>query len=193
MNEQQFTQLLGGIDPDLIARAEAPVSTRKKTGFKLALIAAVLALIVCASLLAIPFIPRTLELDYPTENGDMDFENVWIYYTDHNGRQKREYVRLPYSAQNVFAAWAHMSGLDGEVALHDIQHGTDNSATLTVSTALAQHPASEALLKSLQKTYAAYSGIPEQSISFVFSNYPITLQFSHNLTETPIRVKSGDY
>ena len=27
MNEQQFTQLLGGIDPALIARAEAPVPT----------------------------------------------------------------------------------------------------------------------------------------------------------------------
>ena len=110
MNEQKFTDLLGHIDPALIARAEKPVPMRQKPIFRRALIAAVaamLALTMCASLVVIPFIPTTLGLDYltsPSDGTETAFKerNAWIYYVK-DGKQKREYVRLPGDTQNVFS------------------------------------------------------------------------------------------
>ena len=199
MNEQQFTQLLGGIDPALIARAEAPVPMRKKPQFKLMLIAAVLALITCTALVITPFIPTTLEIDYitsPTDGTETAFKerNVWIYYTTERGKQKREYVRLPDDNQNVFTAWAHLSGLDESYVLHSVEY-TDEATfagryvIVTCSAALQEHPNAEALRASLQKTFAHSMGIPVNQVAVHFSD---PLQFSHDLTDTPIRVKSGE-
>ena len=199
MNEQQFTQLLGGIDPNLIARAEAPVPMRKKPQFKLMLIAAVLALITCTALLIVPFIPTTLGIDYitsPTDGTEIAFKerNVWIYYTTESGKQKREYVRLPGDSQNVFAAWAHLSGLDESYMLHSVEYTDEATLTgryviVTCSAALQEHPNAEALRASLQKTFARYFDIPVNQVAVHFSD---PLQFSHDLTDTPIRVKSGE-
>ena len=199
MNEQQFTQLLGGIDPALIARAEAPVPMRKKPQFKLMLIAAVLALLACTALVITPFIPTTLEIDYitsPTDGTEIAFgkRNVWIYYTTENGKQKREYVRLPGDDQNVFAAWAHLNGLDESYMLHSVEY-TDEATLagryviVTCSAALQEHPNAQALRASLQKTFAHSMGIPVNQVAVHFSD---PLQFSHDLTDTPIRVKSGE-
>ena len=199
MNEQQFTQLLGGIDPNLIARAEAPVPMRKKPQFKLMLIAAVLALITCTALVITPFIPTTLGIDYitsPIDGTETAFKerNVWIYYTTESGKQKREYVRLPGDAQNVFAAWAHLNGLDESYMLHSVEYTDEATLTgryvsVTCSAALQEHPNAEALRASLQKTFARYFDIPVDQVSVHFSD---PLQFSHDLTDTPIRVKSGE-
>ena len=199
MNEQQFTQLLGGIDPALIARAEAPVPMRKKPRFKLMLIAAVLALLACTALVITPFIPTTLGIDYitsPTDGTEIAFgkRNVWIYYTTENGKQKREYVRLPGDDQNVFAAWAHLNGLDESYMLHSVEY-TDEATLagryviVTCSAALQEHPNAQALRASLQKTFAHSMGIPVNQVAVHFSD---PLQFSHDLTDTPIRVKSGE-
>ena len=182
MTERKFAQLLSTIDPALIAEAEASVPLRQKPRFRIALVAAALALVICAALLVVSFIPTTLELDYPA-NGDMDFENVWIYYTDKNGHQKSEYVRLPYSAQNVFAAWAHLNVLDESAALLEITSDEDaepnGSVIVTLSTALRDHPNSEALLDSLQKTFAKNLGIMKDNVSFIFSEVSGQLKFSY--------------
>lgn len=202
MNEQKFTELLGHIDPALIARAENPVPMRKKPIFKRALIAAVaamLALTMCASLVVIPFIPTTLGLDYltsPSDGTEIAFkeQNAWIYYVE-NGKQKREYVRLPGDTQNVFMAWKHLNGLDENAELLDVSWTTDaenqRQVQVQLSTALREHPNSEALLDSLQKTLARSFGVMTQNVSFAFHD-PVTLEFSHDLTETPVRLKSGD-
>ncbi|MBQ2255313.1 MAG: hypothetical protein II330_00465, partial [Clostridia bacterium] len=67
MNEQKFTDLLGHIDPALIARAEESVPMRRKPRFRRSIMAAVAALLAMALLLgaaAIAFIPKTYDLDY---------------------------------------------------------------------------------------------------------------------------------
>lgn len=199
MNEQQFTQLLGGIDPALIARAEAPVPMRKKPRFKLILIAAVLALLACTALVITPFIPTTLGIDYitsPIDGTETAFikRNVWIYYTTESGKQKREYVRLPGDDQNVFAAWAHLNGLGEQYKLYSVEYTDDATLAgryviVTCSAALQEHPNAEALRASLQKTFAHSMGIPVNQVAVHFSD---PLQFSHDLTDTPIRVKSGE-
>ena len=43
MREDKFYELMGEIDPEIIAAADKPVPFRQKRGFKIALIAAVLA------------------------------------------------------------------------------------------------------------------------------------------------------
>ena len=194
MTKRKFAQLLSAIDPALIAEAEESVPMRQKPKFRRAMVAAVASLLAMALLLGaavIPFIPTTLELEYPVENGDMDFKNVWVYYTDENGRQKREYVRLPYSVQNVFAAWAHLSGLDESAQLLGIasDEGADADASVivTLSCVLRDHPDADSLLDSLQKTFAKYYGMPEDNVAFSFSDASefqpesTGLKFSHNL------------
>ena len=52
MNEQKFYELMGDIDPEIIAAADKPVPFRKKRGFKIALIAAVLAFAICITPIA---------------------------------------------------------------------------------------------------------------------------------------------
>lgn len=181
MNEQKFTELLGHIDPALIARAEESVPMRQKPIFRRALIAAVaamLALTMCASLIIIPFIPTTLGLDYltsPSDDTEIAFieQNAWIYYVE-NGKQKREYVRLPGDTQNVFMAWKHLNGLDENAELLDVSWTTDaenqRQVQVQLSTALREHPNSEALLDSLQKTLARSFGVMTQNVSFVFND-----------------------
>ena len=181
MNEQKFTELLGHIDPALIARAEESVPMRQKPIFRRALIAAVaamLALTMCASLAVIPFIPTTLGLDYltsPSDGTEIAFkeQNAWIYYVE-NGKQKREYVRLPGSIENVFMAWKHLNGLDENAELLDVSWTTDaenqRQVQVQLSTALREHPNSEALLDSLQKTLARSFGVMTQNVSFVFND-----------------------
>lgn len=197
MTEHEFADLLGRLDPELVARADAPVPRRHKPGFRIALVAAALAILICAVLAVIPFVPTTLELDYPA-NGDMDFKNVWIYYTDRDGHQKSEYVRLPYSVQNVFAAWAHLSGLDESAQLLEITStegaDADRRVVVTLSTALRDHPDSEQLLASLQKTLVRDFGVLGENFTFAFGDQPTNgqkLLFSTNLDSLPLVLKHG--
>ena len=196
MNEQKFTDLLGHIDPALIARAEESVPMRKKPIFRRALIAAVAAMLVlalCASLVVIPFIPTTLGLDYltsPSDGTDIAFkeQNAWIYYVK-DGKQKREYVRLPGDTQNVFMAWKHLNGLGDEVELLDVTYDdvanwSGSYITVQLSTALREHSDSEALLDSLQKTLARSFGVMKQNVSFYFNDtVESPLQFYYDLPD----------
>lgn len=197
MNEHEFAHLLGGIDPELVARAEQRVPARRKPIFKVTLVAAVLAALLAVSLaIAVPFIPITPDLDYatsPESGAETAFKerNVWIWYVTENGKQKREYVRLPGDADNVFLTWAYLCGLDEDDALYAASFSVDETqakhATLILSTALRSHPDAEGLLGSLQKTFAKYYGIPEGNVAFSFSDasefQPESnrLKFSHSL------------
>ena len=197
MNEQQFTQLLGGIDPELIARAEAPVPMRKKPRFRRVLIAAVAALLVLSSLLsvaAIAFFPKTYDLDYEIPKHENANKLAQIYYTTEHGKIKRQSVLLPPTEQNVFMTWAHLNGLGKEYALIHTASTQKNSSeqhvTMTLSAALRDHPNVENLLASLQKTFAHYYGIPEEHISFSFPD-AVVLEFSHDLPKLPVRIYAG--
>lgn len=55
MNEQNFYELFGEIDPEIIAAADRPIPLRKKRGFIIALIAAVLAFAILLAPLAVAF------------------------------------------------------------------------------------------------------------------------------------------
>ena len=195
MNEHEFAHLLGGIDPELVARAEQRVPARRKPIFKVALVAAVLAALLASLAIIVPFIPVTPDLDYATspENGlEIAFKerNVWIYYTE-NGRQRREYVRLPGNASNVYLTWAHLCGLGEDAVLYDADFSIDEAhnkhATLILSPALREHPDADSLLDSLQKTFAKYYAMPEENFTFSFSDaseiQPESnrLKFSHSL------------
>ncbi len=196
MNEHKFAQLLGNLDPALIARAEAPVRKTLKPGLKIALVAAALALVICAALPAVSFIPKTLDLDYPDAGDQAQSKNAWVYYTTEDDKQKREYVRLPASAENVFLAWAHLNGLGEDCELIEMAStentGFDRQIILTLSPTLGDRPDSETLLTSLKSTFAAYYGIPKKNVTVYFAKDPVTLEFSHDLTDTPVRLKSGD-
>ena len=202
MTKHKFAELFGSIDPALIARAEAIEPARKKTGFKIALIAAALALLACAALVITPFIPTTLGIDYitsPIDGTEIAFmeRNVWIYYTTESGKQKREYVRLPGDAQNVFAAWAHLNGLGEQYKLYSAEYTDDATLAgryviVTCSAALQEHPNAEVLQASLQRTFAAYYGIPQSNVTLYFADPAVILAFSHNLTDTPVQLKAGD-
>ena len=195
MTERKLTELLGSIDPALIAEAEESVPVRRKPIFKVALVAAVLAALLASLCVAVPFIPITPDLDYatsPESGAETAFKerNVWIWYTE-NGRQRREYVRLPGDASNVFMTWAHFCGLGEDAVLYDADFSVDEAqnkhATLILSTALRSHPDAEVLLHSLQKTFAKYYGIPDGNVAFSFSDasefQPESnrLKFSHSL------------
>lgn len=227
MNEQKFTELLGHIDPALIARAENPVPMRQKPIFRRALIAAVaamLALTMCASLIIIPFIPTTLGLDYltsPSDGTETAFkeQNAWIYYVE-NGKQKREYVRLPGDTQNVFLAWKHLNAVGDEVELLDYRFESDHAqatvvpdtlwgylqqafspASGTVSVTLSPEITScenyDTLIKSLTETLAKYAGVdPEQVKIMIDGEQSILaggLKFYHNLQPDKTVIAGGQF
>ncbi len=197
MKEHEFADLLSKLDPELVARAEAPVPRRRKPGFRIALVAAALAILICAALLAVPFIPKTLDVEYPLADGT-EINNIWIWYTTKNGRQRREYVRLPENEQNVFLAWAHLNELDGDVKLVSVEladpndpDNADKYATITVASALSDTSDTDALFASLEKTYARYYGVQQEQLEFVFTRLQITLEFSHDLQKIPTSVGAG--
>lgn len=175
MNEQRFTQLLGGIDPALIARAEAPVPMRKKPRFRRAMVAAIAALLAMSLLLgasAIALIPRTYDLDYEIPKQENASKVAQIYYLSGSGKIKRQSVLLPPTEQNVFMTWAHLNGLGDEYALINIASSegdpADRHVIITLSTELGDHPNAQSLLASLQKTFAKFFEMHEENVLFSF-------------------------
>ncbi|MBR2446388.1 MAG: leucine-rich repeat domain-containing protein [Clostridia bacterium] len=65
MKEQKFFDLLGEIDPEIIAAADRPVSFRKKRGFAVMLVAAMMAILILATPVVGAF---ALAKDYRTQN-----------------------------------------------------------------------------------------------------------------------------
>lgn len=207
MTELKFFAMMSDIDDDLLLGAIKPVPARKKPAFKAILIAAVLTLLVGALLLTIPFIPKTYELEYQQSDQstgqDYPQRSVRIYFTDPNGAQKNQYVRLPACVENVFLTWKHLNGIGDEAVLIDYSvpkqtslfpfaHNVNEGAVLILSEALRDR---SDLLESLQKTFAAYLDIPEDMVTLTFAdpdNPPPVLEFSYDLQgQTPI-FKSGD-
>lgn len=200
MKDHEFAQLLGGIDPELIARAEAPATLRKTRGFRIALVsiaAALLVLLALAGAAAIASLPKIYPLDYESPQHLFANKTVQIYYTK-DGEIKSQNVLLPPSAENIYMTWQHLNGLGEEFAL--IQTATSEDAdqgqmTLTLSSALRDHPESDALLASLQKTFALFYGMQAQSLSFVFADQEtpeeVVLEFSHDLARVPLSVRNG--
>ena len=208
MTELKFYSMLSEIDDDLLTEAVTPIPMHKKPTFRILLVAAALTLLLGSVLLSIPFIPKTYELDYlHSAAGQMQeypTKNVRIYYTNQNGAQRSEYVRLPVCAENVFLAWKHLNGIGDEAVLIDYSVPTqtplfpflqnaDRDAVLILSEALKDR---SELLESLQKTFAAYLGIPENMVTFTFAdpdNPPPVLEFSYDLQGQPIPIlKPGD-
>ena len=69
MREDKFYELMGEIDPEIIAAADRPVPFRQKRGFKIALIAAVLAVALLITPIAGAF---ALAVGYYVTNGDVN-------------------------------------------------------------------------------------------------------------------------
>ncbi len=218
MNEHEFTKLLGGIDPALVARAEKSVPLRKKPSFPRALtaaLAATLALLLCLSLAIVPFIPTTYDLDYkeaaPVEEQLSEKQNVWIWYLDQNGSVKREYARMPASADNVFLTWKHLNTIDDEVQLLDYSVTTNPMAsttvepntlweylqqmldkdteqtivTATLSAGITSYENYDALIESLTQTIADYAGVDVGQVRILIDGEQVvivgSLQFYHSL------------
>ena len=83
MTEHEFTDLLGGIDPALIARAEARVPVRKKQSFRRTVIVLAAALLVLSTLLSVAAIasfPKTYDLDYEIPKHEYANKIAQIYY-----------------------------------------------------------------------------------------------------------------
>ncbi|MBQ1232695.1 MAG: hypothetical protein IIX86_04100 [Clostridia bacterium] len=192
MNEQKFTDLLGHIDPALIARAEESVPMRKKPSFRITLVAVIAALLALSLLLgaaAIAFIPKTYDLDYEIPKQENASKVTQIYYLSENGKIKRQSVLLPPTEQNVFMTWKHLNGLGDEVQLLDVTYNdaanwSGSYITVQLSTALREHSDSEALLDSLQKTLARSFGVMKQNVSFIFNDtVESPLQFYYDLPD----------
>ncbi|MBO5842742.1 MAG: hypothetical protein J6R46_07070, partial [Clostridia bacterium] len=173
-----------------------------------------LALTMCASLAVIPFIPTTLGLDYltsPSDGTEIAFkeQNTWIYYVE-NGKQKREYVRLPSDTQNVFMAWKHLSAVGDEVELLDYRFESDHAQATVVPDTLWEYlqqafsPASgtmsvtlspeitscenyDTLIKSLAETLAKFAGIDPEHVKIMIDGEQSILagglKFYHNLQD----------
>ena len=209
MTKHKFAELLGSIDPALIARAETPEPTRKKAGIMIAIIAAALALLACTALVIIPFIPKNLDIAYEPSEGSPG--NVWVYYVGENGKQQRELVKQPGGAQNVFASWQHLNEVDEQVQLLDYQITTEPMAgttvvpdtlwefvmqqmgkrdeqtivTATLSAGITSYENQDALIESLIQTIAKYAGVSPEQVRILIDGETIgitvPLQFWHNL------------
>ena len=209
MTKHKFAELLGSIDPALIARSETPEPARKKTGIMIAIIAAALALLACTALVIIPFIPQALDIAYEPSKGTP--ENVWVYYVGKSGKQQRQLVKQPQGAQNVFASWQHLNEVDEQVQLLDYQITTEPMAGTTVvpdtlwefviqqmgkrdeqtivyatlSPGITSYENQDALIESLKQTIAKYAGVSPEQVRILIDGEQIgiagTLQFYHSL------------
>ncbi len=216
MNKNLFSDGLSHVDPDAVERMlrieddlARKAARRRYAWVRPVLIAAVLALLVSAVLIVVPFIPKTLDIEYEPVYGYN--ENVWVYYANENGTQKRERVNLPGGAANVFEAWKHLSEVDDTVEILGYEETTDQevgatvvpstlweylkqeffpasgqkTVTVTLSAEITSCDNYDALIESLQKTLAKYAGVdPEQIRILIDGEQTVVigkLEFRHSL------------
>ncbi len=227
MKKQLFTDGISYIDVDAVERLlqiEQDLQRRKirqrHTRLLIIPAAALLALLVCMTAVIIPFIPKTLELDYEPSKGMP--ERVWVYYVNENGAQKRELVKQPQGAQNVFTSWKHLNTVDNEVQLLNYTVTTEPMAgttvvpdtlweslmqmldktgeqtivTATLSPEITSYENYDALIESLRQTIAKYAGIdPEQVRILIDGEYSGDtyrgVHFWHSLPKEPVVVSVG--
>lgn len=210
MNKHLFSEGVSNIDVDAVERLlqiekdlEKKRARRKFAWIKPVLIAASLALLLCAVLVIIPFIPKDLNLDYQSlpEGSDVAYDrgNAWIYYASADGEIEQEYVTLPLCEQNVFLSWKHLSGVDNAVQMMDCKIEADHSVsaqpvpqtlwehlsqafsqsaeqktmTVTLSAQITSQPNYQALIESLQKTLAKYAGISPEQVRILIDGEQI--------------------
>lgn len=180
MTCDQLLSAFGGIEVDLLKEAEA-YGMRKKPFALWRLLAAVLTCVVFVIgivLMSMPT-PETYALEYLTHE-KVDEEtvllkegNVWIYYA-HDGKLKKEYVKMPLEVSNVFITWRHLSGIGEEVSMLDPNaakaeggyerryvRNDGSSITLLFSGEISAYIGGEdsgVLLESLDKTMCEYLG-----------------------------------
>ena len=214
MKKDLFTDGISHIDVDAVERLlqiEQNMQAKKKRQryARLLLIpaAALIALMVCMTAVIIPFIPKTLDVAYEPVKGLP--ENVWVYYVNDKGTQKRERVNLPGGTQNVFAAWKHLNVVGNEVEILNYSVETDTtqptvapntlwefvqqqlalsaqkSVTVTLSAQITSYDNYDALIDSLTQTIAKYVGIDPEQVRILIDGEQIgiagTLQFYHSL------------
>ena len=215
MNKNLFSDGLGHIDPDALERMlrmeddlARKAARRRYAWVKPVLVAAALALLLCAVLVVVPFIPKKLDIEYePTEGS----ENVWVYYANENGTQRRERVSLPDAADNVFKAWKHLNAVDDTVEILGYEESTNQevgvtvvpstlweylkqtlspasgqkTVTVTLSAEITSCDNYDALIESLQKTLAKYAGVDAEQIRILIDGEQTVviggLEFWHSL------------
>ncbi len=216
MKKDLFTDGISHIDVDAVERLlqiEQNMQAKKKRQryARLLLIpaAALIALMVCMTAVIIPFIPKTLDVAYEPVKGLP--ENVWVYYVNDKGTQKRERVHLPGGTQNVFAAWKHLNVVGDEVEILNYSVETDatqptvapntlwefmqqqlalsaqKSVTVTLSAQITSYENYNALIDSLTQTIAKYAGVDPEQVKILIDGEQIgiagTLQFYHSLQD----------
>ncbi len=203
MKKDLFTDGISHIDVDAVERLlqiERDMTRKnarqKRTRLLIipaAALIALLGLLVCMSAVIIPFIPKTYDLDYGEsalieEKPFGNNQNVWVYYVNDNGTQKRERVRIPASTDNVFLTWKHLNAVGDEVKMLDYTEKTNEmqatvvpgtlweflqqelfpvskSVIVTLSPQITSYDNYNALVESLTQTLAKYKGVaPEQVI-----------------------------
>ena len=192
MHKDLFSDGIARIDSDAVERLlqieqnlQAKKARQKRMRLLIIPAAALLALLVCMTAVIIPFIPRTLDIEYEPAKGLP--ENVWVYYVNDRGAQKRERVNLPGGAENVFAAWKHLNAVDDAVEILHYEEAADQqtdaavvpdtlweylkqqispaskTVTITLSPQITSCENYDALIDSLKETLAKYAGVtPEQ-------------------------------
>ena len=216
MKKDLFTDGISHIDVDAVERLlqiEQDMQAKKKRQryARLLLIpaAALIALMVCMTAVIIPFIPKTLDVAYEPVKGLP--ENVWVYYVNDKGTQKRERVNLPGGTQNVFAAWKHLNVVGDEVEILNYSVETDTTqptvapntlwefvqqqlalseqktVTVTLSPQITSYDNYDTLIDSLTQTIAKYAGIDPEQVRILIDGEQIgiagTLQFYHSLQD----------
>ncbi len=195
MKKDLFTDGISHIDVDAVERLlqiEQDMQDRQKRQRRTRLLiipaAALLALLVCMTAVIIPFIPRTLDIEYESSKGLP--ENFWVYYVNDKGAQKREYVSMPRGADNVFASWKHLNTVGDEVQLLGYTVTTEPMAgatvvpdtlwesllqmlgktgeqtvvTATLSAQITSYENYDALIDSLTQTLAKYAGVDVEQV-----------------------------
>ena len=218
MKKELFTDGLSHVDVDEVERLlriEQDLLSKKARHRRMRLLiipaAALLALLVCLTAVVIPFIPRTLDIEYEPSKGLP--ENVWVYYVNEKGAQKRERVNLPGGTANVFEAWKHLNEVDDQVQIlrYDVEEdptvsagpvpntlweflrgefapaSTQKTVTVTLSPQITSCENYDALIDSLIETLAAYTGVDPAQIKILIDGEQIgtvidgNLQFWHTL------------
>ena len=232
MHKDLFSDGVARIDPDAVERLlqiEQSMQAKQKRQRRARLLVipavALVALLVCITVAVIPFIPKTYDLDYGEaalieEKLFSNNKNVWVYYVNDKGTQKRERVRIPSSTDNVFLTWKHLNTVGDEVKIlnYEYQENTDvmqpavepdtlweflqqqispasKSVTVTLSPQITSYENYDALIQSLTETLAKYAGVtPEQVKILIGEQIGDTyrgVHFWHSLQDESIVVGVG--
>ncbi|MBQ7378115.1 MAG: GerMN domain-containing protein [Clostridia bacterium] len=216
MNKNLFSDGLAHIDVDAVERMlridaelERKRARRRFAWVKPVLIAAALALLLSTVLVIVPFIPKTLDIEYEPSKGLP--ENVWVYYVNDNGTQKRERVSLPGGAANVFEAWKYLNEVDNAVEILNYEETVmdqmistvvpntlweylqqklslengQKTVTVTLSAQITSYENYDALIESLIDTLAKYAGVDPEQVKILIDGEQVAvvggLQFYHSL------------